>query len=92
MPFEITEKAYNQIQSKIIDIESGKKFVRIGVKTVGANGTDFLIGFDSPKNGDLKYNFKYINFLVAPRDLMFVMGMKIDYEIIGNEKGFIFRK
>lgn len=94
-PIEITEKAIEMVQQIM-----GKKGIpenyclRVGVKGgAGCFGVNYVIGFDkSDENHDMIYDISGVKLIIAKRQLMFVMGVTLDYIIDGEKAGFTFYK
>lgn len=91
VPIEITVKAMEEIKT----IMATKKIptdyhLRIGVKGGGCGGMDYVLGFDKPKEGDQHYSIEGIPVLLEKKQVMFLMGMKIDFYEGNEARGFTF--
>lgn len=88
----ITEDAQkailNYFNSGSISTEYG---VRVGVKG-GACSANYLLGFDLPGEHDEVYVIEEIKLIIDKRQLMYVIGTKIDYEVSGGQSTFVITK
>ena len=90
---KLTEDAAKQIMTQIKDSGSKDESLRIAVtKHANSKGFQYLMGFDTQKEGDSLYEVRGVKLLVA-NDLLDVMnGMEIDFvEIEGEKRQFIFK-
>ncbi len=66
--------------------------LRIGTReTAGCLGITFLIGFDKKREDDKEFREDEIDILISSKHAMHVLGLEIDFEDRGNEKGFLFK-
>lgn len=89
-PVHFTDKAREELRRKMEGLGRGNPVLRIGVKTVGAHSVDYLLAFDRKEDTDLVFQELGWTYVVAPKDMMFIMGMTIDYESGEMGSGFIF--
>ncbi|MDX2506638.1 MAG: iron-sulfur cluster assembly accessory protein [Gammaproteobacteria bacterium] len=90
---KLTEDAANQIMAQIKASGSEHETLRIAVtKHDKSIGFQYLMGFDTQKEGDSLYEVRGVKLLVN-NDLLDVMnGMEIDFvEIEGEDWQFIFK-
>jgi iron-sulfur cluster assembly protein len=64
-------------------------FLRVGMRG-GACGGTFVLGFDSKTEHDEAYLIENIPVIIDRRELLFVLGTEISYEVQGN--GFYLHK
>lgn len=93
-PVSITPAAANEIrhimQSK--GIPEGYALRVIAESTSGCGGVRFRLGFDKPRENDQRYVTEGIPVLYEKRQLMFLMGLEIDFEERQTERGFVFNR
>lgn len=93
-PIEITPKAAEEIKS--ILTKKGippDYFLRVGVRGGGGcGGASFFLGFDKQKDGDDCYTIEGIKVLIEKRQLLYLIGVKLDFEERKDERGFVFEK
>lgn len=91
-PITLTPKAAEEIryimQNKNIPSEYGLRILVQGGG--GCGGASFRLGFDKLKEGDLHYNFLDIPIFYEKRQMLFLIGLEIDFEERQTEKGFVF--
>ncbi|MCR9253023.1 MAG: iron-sulfur cluster assembly accessory protein [bacterium] len=91
-PVNITKEA----QKEILDIIKNKNIplgygLRIGVKGGrGCAGVNYLLGFDQKKEDDIAYNVEEIEVFVSKREVMFLMGLEVDFYEGADARGFTF--
>lgn len=65
--------------------------LRIGVKGgSGCSGMGFMLGFDKTKEGDLSYEQSGIPILVEKRQMMYLVGLQVDFYEGSDARGFTF--
>ena len=64
-------------------------FLRVGMRG-GTCGGSFVLGFDSKTENDEEYLIENIPVIIDRRELLFVLGTEISYEVQGN--GFFLHK
>lgn len=91
-PITITDKALKEIkhilQHKNIPQGYGLRVMVQGGG--GCGGAQFRLGFDIQKEGDEFFVQDNVMVLYEKKQLLFLMGKKIDFEERTNERGFIF--
>lgn len=91
-PVNITKEA----QKEILDIIKNKNIpsgygLRIGVKGGrGCAGVNYLLGFDQKKEDDIVYNVEEVQVFVSKREVMFLMGLEVDFYEGADARGFTF--
>lgn len=89
-PVHFTDKAREELRRKMVGLGLHHPVLRIGVKTVGAHSVDYLLAFDRREENDMVFQESGWTYVIAPKDMMFIMGMTIDYESGEKGSGFIF--
>ena len=93
LPVKITPKALEEIRAIIDHKKIPEDYhLRIGVKGSGCVGTEFLIGFDKKEKTDLEYKLEDMNILIARKDLMYLLDVKLDFYEGADARGFTFDK
>ncbi len=89
-PVEITAKALEEIKhilkNKGIPTDYG---LRIGVKGAGC-GVGFKLGFDKKKETDDEYFVEGVQVLIQKKEIMFLIGKKIEFYEESDGRGFLF--
>lgn len=89
-PVEITERALEEVknilQNKGIPEGYG---LRLATKGMGC-GVGFKLGFDKKKETDDEYFQDGVQILIQKREMMFLMGKKIEFYDESDGRGFIF--
>jgi iron-sulfur cluster assembly protein len=92
IPITITTKAAQEIsyimQHKNIPEGYGLRVLVQGGG--GCGGASFRLGFDKQKDGDLSYSYQNIPIFYEKRQMLFLIGLEIDFEERQTEKGFVF--
>lgn len=91
-PIEISEEAAKEIQNIFENkqIPSGYS-LRVTVKGgAGCAGVKLTLGFDKPKEDDLTLEVQNIPVLIRKRELMYIMGKKVDFYNEADARGFLF--
>ncbi|WP_291720673.1 HesB/IscA family protein [Bernardetia sp.] len=100
IPVTISEKAFSNIQAiletKNIPKEYGLRLIVQG--GTGCSGVNFRLGFDKKKEEDESYFLenpsdrdKKIEVIYQKKDMMFLIGLEIDFEERTDEQGFVFQ-
>ena len=89
-PVEITEEALNEVKNilKNKGIPDGYG-LRIATKGMGC-GVGFKLGFDKKKETDDEYFIDGVQLLVQKREVMFLVGKKIQFYDEADGRGFVF--
>lgn len=89
-PVEISERALaevkNILQNKGIPEGYG---LRIATKGMGC-GVGFKLGFDKKKDTDDEYFVGDVQVLIQKREVMFLVGKKIEFYDESDGRGFVF--
>jgi iron-sulfur cluster assembly protein len=66
--------------------------IKVGIKNGGCAGMTYTLDFaDAVQPGDEVIEDQGVNILIAPKDLMFLLGAKIDFETDKFASAFTFR-
>ncbi|MEQ8474552.1 MAG: iron-sulfur cluster biosynthesis family protein [Marinoscillum sp.] len=89
-PIQITDIARKEIK----DIMANKNIpagygLRVGVKGGGC-GVSFVLGFDKQKDQDQSYMIDDIPVYIQKREMMFLIGKKVDFYEGADARGFVF--
>ncbi len=89
-PIEITDAALKEIRNilknKGIPEEYG---LRVGVRGAGC-GVAFKLGFDKKKESDDEYYVDDVQVLIQKKEMMFLVGKKIEFYDESDGRGFVF--
>lgn len=90
-PVNLTETALSEFKrlffEKNMDSEHG---LRIGVKGGGCAGFSYILGFDTPKEGDESFEVDGLKIYMNKAHTLYLAGMEINYEDGLNARGFSF--
>lgn len=100
IPVTISDKAFANIlhilESKNIPKGYGLRLIVQG--GTGCSGVNFRLGFDKKKEEDESYFLsnlnkenKKIEVIYQKKDMMFLIGLEIDFEERTDEQGFVFQ-
>ena len=84
-PVQLTESAVENLRL----ITFPEPFLRVGMRGGTCGGT-FVLGFDTKTENDEEYLIENIPVIIDRRELLFVLGTEISYEVQGN--GFYLHK
>ena len=90
-PVTLTERAARQVE-KIKSDESldANLYLRVAVDGGGCSGLSYKLGLDHRTEEDNVYESHGVEIIVAPKHLMYVEGMQIDYPDGLDARGFTF--
>lgn len=93
-PVTITNAAANEIRYIMQNkgIPEGYALRIIAEGTSGCGGARYRLGFDKLRDGDQQYVTQDIPVLYEKRQMMFLLGLEIDFEDRETERGFIFNR
>lgn len=91
-PISFTSLAKSTLVSRIKQHKLVSPKLRVGVKALGTFSTTFLLAFDQEGPDDKVFIIEDLTILIANKDIMFVMGLEIDYGNKGKDEGFIFNE
>lgn len=89
-PVEITDRALKEVKNilKNKGIPEGYG-LRIATKGMGC-GVGFKLGFDKKKDTDDEYLIDGVQILVQKKEMMFLVGKKIEFYDETDGRGFVF--
>ena len=90
LPVEITNRALEEVKNilKNKGIPEGYG-LRIATKGMGC-GVGFKLGFDKKKETDDEYFVDGVQVLIQKREMMFLVGKKIEFYDETDGRGFVF--
>ena len=77
-----------RLQAEHNDISA---YLRVGTKGAGCSGYSYLLAFDDMRDDDKVFEVQGIQVVIEPKQIMYVLGLEIDFVARGNSKGFAFR-
>ncbi|GJM60055.1 iron-sulfur cluster assembly accessory protein [Persicobacter diffluens] len=90
-PIKITEKAVAFIKEAFESKKVPEGYVlRVGAKGGGCSGVNTYLGFDKIKEDDKEFVIEGLQVVVQKKEMMFLIGKKLDYVEEGELKGFVF--
>lgn len=91
-PIDISEEAAKEIQNIFENKQIPEDYsLRVTIKGgAGCAGVKLTLGFDKPKEDDLTLQVQNIPVLIRKRELMYVMGKKVDFYNEADARGFLF--
>ncbi|NCN26417.1 iron-sulfur cluster assembly accessory protein [bacterium] len=91
MPFELTEKAAEQVKSIQAKENKAGWCLKIGVVGGGCSGLSYKLDFtETPTEGEKAYDCKGVRLTLDPKSLLFVKGTILDFSDGLNGQGFVF--
>ncbi|MCU0392314.1 MAG: iron-sulfur cluster assembly accessory protein [Thermoflexibacter sp.] len=91
-PIRITNKAAQEIKYIMAhkNIPQGYGLRVLVQGGGGCGGAKFRLGFDKLKEGDMQYITEDIPVYYEKKQLMYLMGLEIDFEERTDARGFVF--
>lgn len=90
-PISLSERAAEhlkaQIDEKRIPEEHG---LRVGVDEGCCNGHTYVVGFGAARDGDKIFEDKGVRIFMEKADIIYLLGMQIDYGASADNQGFEF--
>jgi iron-sulfur cluster assembly protein len=91
LPFQLSASALSELESILLSKKIPEGYgVRLGIKGSGCAGVSYVIGFDTPAEGDKLYQSGKLHFVVARKHLLYISGLVIDFVDTNEERGFVF--
>jgi iron-sulfur cluster assembly protein len=91
IPISISVRAREEIKHTLSNKNIPDRYgLRIGVKGGGCAGVSYILGFDTQKEDDAVYNIDHIPVYIAKKNVMFLLGMEIDFYEGNEARGFVF--
>jgi iron-sulfur cluster assembly protein len=92
LPISFTEAANTELTRLRNNLNLGAdQYLRIGVKGGGCAGQSFLLAFDHQADHDTKYIKGDQIIIIHKAQVMYVIGLEIDWQSDEHNKGFVFR-
>ncbi len=93
-PVTITAKAAGEIQYLMQHkgIPAGYSLRVLAEGGTGCGGVKYRLGFDQPKETDVAYTYAGVPVVCEKRQMMFLMGLEIDFEERPDARGFVFNR
>lgn len=89
-PIEITESALKEIKNILKNKGIPEDYgLRVGVRGAGC-GVAFKLGFDKKKETDDEYFIENVQVLIQKKEMMFLVGKKIEFYDESDGRGFVF--
>lgn len=90
-PIGFTSSALQELHRLYTELNvSDDAVLRIGVKGGGCSGLSYLLAFDKKEEGDSDYEIEGIPVVMKKAQVMYVLGMEVDWETGLNNRGFSF--
>jgi iron-sulfur cluster assembly protein len=92
-PVQLSDKALEEVknilQTKGIPSDYG---LRIGIKGGGCGSMGFILGFDKRSEFDITYSKSDIPIYIDKKQVMYLLGLEVDFYEGSDERGFVFNK
>ncbi len=93
IPVHITDRALEEVRnimnSKEIPDDYG---LRIGIRGTGCGGASHMLGFDHKNDMDMEYLCEDIPIYIEKKDVIYLVGLKLDFVEGETSGGFTFVK
>lgn len=90
-PLALTESAIKQLkrirQEQNISEDHG---LRVGVKGGGCSGFSYILGFDHPKEDDMRFDIGDLPVIMDKAHALYLIGIEVDWVDGLNNRGFTF--
>ena len=87
----VSENARDKLNQLLIEDNSGKEYVRVGVESGGCSGLVYKLDFDdSMNNEDELVEHNDIKLVINKKSILFLAGTTLEYSSGLNGKGFVF--
>lgn len=91
-PFLLSEAALQALKRLWTEKNISAEYcIRVGIKPGQSGEKRYLLGFDLPKESDLRFVQDEMNFIVDRRHSMQVVGKHIDFKTSDGKSGFVFK-
>ncbi len=93
LPVSLSDRALKEVKNTLThkNIPSGYG-LRVGVKGAGCAGVSYILGFDQKSEKDMEYNLDGVPLYVAKKDVMYLLGIQVDFYEGNDARGFTFIK
>ena len=87
----VSDNARDKLNQLLIEDNSGKEYVRVGVESGGCSGLVYKLDFDdSMNNEDELVEHNDIKLVIKKKSILFLAGTILEYSSGLNGKGFVF--
>ena len=87
----VSDNARDKLNHLLIEDNSGKEYVRVGVESGGCSGLVYKLDFDdSMNNEDELVEHNDIKLVINKKSILFLAGTTLEYSSGLNGKGFVF--
>jgi len=87
----VSDNARDKLNQLLIEDNSGKEYVRVGVESGGCSGLVYKLDFDdSMKDEDELVEHNDIKLVINKKSILFLAGTTLEYSSGLNGKGFVF--
>ena len=87
----VSDNARDKLNQLLLEDNSGKEYVRVGVESGGCSGLVYKLDFDdSMNNEDELVEHNDIKLIINKKSILFLAGTTLEYSSGLNGKGFVF--
>tara|TARA_Y100000589_G_scaffold266436_1_gene257669 strand:- start:405 stop:728 length:324 start_codon:yes stop_codon:yes gene_type:complete len=87
----VSDNARDKLNQLLLEDNSGKEFVRVGVESGGCSGLVYKLDFDdNMSNDDELVEHNDIKLVINKKSILFLAGTTLEYSSGLNGKGFVF--
>ena len=87
----VSDNARDKLNQLMIEDNSGKEYVRVGVESGGCSGLVYKLDFDDSMNDeDELVEHNNIKLVINKKSILFLAGTTLEYSSGLNGKGFVF--
>ena len=87
----VSDNARDKLNQLLIEDDSGKEYVRVGVESGGCSGLVYKLDFDDTMNNeDELVEHNDIKLVINKKSILFLVGTTLEYSSGLNGKGFVF--
>lgn len=87
----VSDNARDKLNQLLIEDNSGKEYVRVGVESGGCSGLVYKLDFDdNMSNEDELVEHNDIKLVINKKSILFLAGTTLEYSSGLNGKGFVF--
>ena len=87
----VSDNARDKLNQLLIEDNSGKEYVRVGVESGGCSGLVYKLDFDDSMNDeDELVEHNNIKLVINKKSILFLAGTTLEYSSGLNGKGFVF--
>ena len=93
LPVKISDNAINEIKNILDNKNIPENYgLRMGIKGSGCAGVSYFLGFDKKQENDNEYQTDFISVYIQKKDMLYLLGMQLDYHRGNDVQGFMFVK